>query len=64
MQNPRFDELERETVELNYADVKRDVAERLKRSCADWAPKDFEAIVEKVTQTTMKYPAPRRFLAD
>ncbi len=64
MQNSNSDFFERDTHRLTYADVKRDVAARLKNSCADWAPEEFEAIVEKVTLTTMKYPAPRRFFAD
>jgi hypothetical protein len=40
----------------NYLDLKRDVSDRLRKSCAAWAPEEFDALVEKVTRTTMKYP--------
>jgi hypothetical protein len=45
--------------EPTYVDVKRDVADRLKNACAGWAPEEFEAIVEKITATTLKYPPER-----
>lgn len=59
MQRPNLELTERGTGDLTYADVKRDVSARLKNACAGWAPEDFEAIVEKITQTTLKYPSPR-----
>ncbi len=38
-----------------YEPLRRDVAARLKNVCADWTEDDFNAIVEKVTRTAMKY---------
>lgn len=38
-----------------YEALRRDVAARLKNVCADWSEEDFNAIVEKVTRTAMKY---------
>jgi hypothetical protein len=35
--------------------LREDVARRLKPVCADWPRADFDAIVEKVTETTLKY---------
>jgi hypothetical protein len=43
------------TLEQIYADLKQDVAARLKNACSEWTAEDFEAIVEKVTRTAMKY---------
>ena len=59
MRNSNLELTERRTGELTYAGVKRDVAARLKNACAGWAPEEFEAVVEKITQTTLKYPSPR-----
>ncbi len=41
--------------EAVYAALRKDVAARLKNVCASWSDEDFEAVVEKVTQTALKY---------
>ena len=63
MWNSYHELAERNAGELTYASVKRDVTARLKNACAGWAPEEFEAIVEKITRTTLKYP-PERPLRD
>jgi hypothetical protein len=35
--------------------LREDVAKRLEPVCADWPREDFDAIVDKVTETTLKY---------
>jgi hypothetical protein len=52
------------TTGLDYKTVKLDVAARLRNTCADWSREDFEAIVEKVTMTTLKFPPPKLLRAD
>lgn len=45
-----------------YEALRKNVAERLRNVCADWSQEDFDAIVDKVARTAMKYvekkPAP------
>jgi hypothetical protein len=43
---------------LDYATVKRDIAARLRNACADWSSDNSDAIVEKVTLTTLRFPRP------
>ncbi len=38
-----------------YEVLRADVAKRLRNVCADWSEEDFNAIVEKVTQTALKH---------
>ena len=38
-----------------YEALKADVAARLRNVCADWSDEDFNAVVEKVARTAMKY---------
>lgn len=35
--------------------LREDVAKRLQHVCAGWPREEFEAVVEKVTETTIKY---------
>lgn len=44
--------------ESTYTALRQDVAARLKNVCAGWSDEDFEAIVEKVTHTALKYIQP------
>jgi len=47
-----------------YQALRADVASRLKSVCADWSVEEFEAIVEKVVRSELKYRSPtRRHLA-
>jgi hypothetical protein len=55
MQTPPFGVPAGTSPEATYEALKKDVASRLKNVCAGWSPEDFEAIVEKVTQTALKY---------
>jgi hypothetical protein len=59
MQNSNVEVTLGETGGLDYKTLKLDIAARLKNSCGEWALEDFEAIVEKVTLTTLKFPPPR-----
>jgi hypothetical protein len=43
---------------LDYRTIRDDVAARLRKICADWSREEFEALVEKVTMTTLKFPPP------
>jgi len=38
-----------------YEVLREDVAARLRNVCANWTEDDFNAIVDKVTRTAMKY---------
>jgi len=38
-----------------YEVLREDVAARLRNVCANWTEEDFNAIVDKVTRTAMKY---------
>jgi hypothetical protein len=38
--------------------LRDDVAKRLEHVCAGWPREDFDAIVDKVTETTLKYAEP------
>lgn len=58
MQTPPFGVPAGTTSEATYEALKKDVAARLKNVCADWSDEDFEAVVEKVTQTALKYLQP------
>ena len=51
---------EASSTEEIYRLLKRDVADRLRNSCSDWSPSDFDALVEDVTRTKLKYPRMRR----
>lgn len=64
MQNSQVETTQRGSHNLDYGTVKLDIAERLRKTCADWSAEDFEAIVEKVTLTTLKFPPPRLLLSD
>ena len=64
MQNSQVETTPRRHHSLDYRTVKLDIAARLRNTCADWSPEDFEAIVEKVTLTTLKFPPPRLLLSD
>ena len=64
MQNSNVEVTQRGNAGLDYTSVKLDVAARLRSTCAEWSLEDFEAIVEKVTLTTLKFPPPRLLLAD
>ena len=50
---------EEPSVEETFRILKTDVAERLRNACSDWSPDEFDALVEKVTRTAMKYPGSR-----
>lgn len=64
MKNSSVVATRRETRALDYKTVKLDIAARLRNTCADWSREDFEAIVEKVTLTTLKFPPQRLLLSD
>ncbi len=55
MQTPPFGVPAGTSRESTYEALRQDVAERLKNVCAAWSDEDFQAIVEKVTQTALKY---------
>ncbi len=38
-----------------YDALREDVAARLRNVCANWSEEDFNAIVDKVARTAMKY---------
>ena len=64
MQNSNVEVTQRGNAGLDYTSVRLDVAARLRSACAEWSLEDFEAIVEKVTLTTLKFPSPRLLRAD
>jgi hypothetical protein len=64
MKNLNVAATRRETRVLDYKTVKLDITARLQNTCADWSRDDFEALVEKVTLTTLKFPPPRLLLSD
>lgn len=55
MQTPPFGVPPRVPTDNIYEALRGDVSARLKNVCADWSEEDFNAIVEKVTRTAMKY---------
>lgn len=47
-----------------YEALRADVARRLGNVCAEWSEEDFNAIVEKVTRTAMRYLPPPNSAAE
>jgi hypothetical protein len=47
-------------IERARSELREDVARRLEKICGGWSREEFEAIVDKVTDTTLKFadPAP------
>jgi hypothetical protein len=41
--------------EMTYEALRQEIAERLKNVCAAWTTQEFEAVVDKVTRTAMKF---------
>jgi hypothetical protein len=58
MQTPPFGVPAGTSPESTYEALRKDVATRLRNVCAGWSDADFEAIVEKVTRTALKYVQP------
>jgi hypothetical protein len=58
MQTPPFGVPAGTSTESTYEALRKDVATRLRNVCAEWSDEDFEAIVEKVTRTALKYVQP------
>jgi hypothetical protein len=58
MQTPPFGVPAGTSPESTYEALRKDVATRLRNVCAGWSDEDFEAIVEKVTRTALKYVQP------
>ena len=40
------------------AELREDVAKRLVNVCGNWPPEEFDRIVDRVTDTTLKYAEP------
>jgi hypothetical protein len=40
------------------AELREDVAKRLVTVCGSWPPEEFQRIVDRVTDTTLKYAEP------
>ena len=55
MQTPPFGVPVGTSPEATYEALRKDVARRLKNVCAGWSDEDFDAVVEKVTRTALKY---------
>jgi hypothetical protein len=58
MQTSKVEQSPNGTTGLDYRTIKDDVASRLRRICAEWSREEFDALVEKVTMTTLKFPPP------
>ncbi len=55
MKTPPFGVPPGTSPEASYEALRKDVADRLRNVCSEWSAEDFEAIVEKVTKTALKY---------